>query len=215
MERHMLMNHTVLVQLFSPDNLIWFSMFLYTLSFIPQIWENYQRKSGTGLSDYFLLAYLNTYIAIIYYIFCLHLPIAYEVACLSQVTATLILIGQRLYYNHSPESGFFRKIYVANLLGALIFVPFALICATFLGHVFGWISFILTLLNQLPQVIKIIQSKSVVGFSFMFVLLMAIAAGAELYGAIKLGLPTQTVLSAVRGLAFFIIFSGLFLKYRE
>lgn len=211
----MLLNHITLVQLFSPHNLIWFSMFLYTLSFIPQIWENYTRKSGTGLSDYFLLAYLNTYIAIIYYIFCLHLPLAYQVACLSQVLATLILIGQRLYYNHSPESNFFKKIYAANIVGAFIFVPFALICATFLGHIFGWISLILTLLNQLPQVIKIVQSKSVIGFSFMFVLIMAIAAGAEFYAAIKLDLPMQTVLSAARGLVFFIIFSGLFLKYQE
>lgn len=209
------MNHTILVQLFSPHNLIWVSMFLYTLSFVPQIWENYKRKSGTGLSDYFLLAYLNTYIAIIYYIFCLNLPIAYKVACLLQIIATLILIGQRLYYNHSSESRFLKKIYVANILGACIFVPFALMCATLLGHFLGWISLVLTLLNQLPQVIKIIQSKSVVGFSFMFVLIMAIAAGAEFYAAIKLDLPMQTILSAARGLVFFIIFSSLFLKYRE
>lgn len=189
-------------------------MLLYTLCFLPQIIENYRVKSGTGLSDYFLLAYLNTYIALIYYVFSLNLPLAYKIACPAQGIATLILIGQRLYYNHSSESKFYGLIYLANLLCSLIFIPFAITNPMHTGHIFGWLSFILTLLNQMPQVIRVISTKSVTGFSYMFILITACAAGIELYTALALGLPMQTVLSAARGLMYFVIFSFLFKLYK-
>ena len=140
-----------LIHFFSPQILVWLAMLLYTVSFLPQIIENYRLKSGTGLSDYFLLAYLNTYITLIYYIFCLNLPIAYKIACPAQGIATLILIVQRLYYNHSSDSRFYGFIYLANFLGSLIFIPIAIINPTHTGHIFGWVSFILILLNQMPD----------------------------------------------------------------
>ncbi len=206
-----------LTQIFSPQILVWLAMLLYTLCFLPQIIENYRIKSGTGLSDYFLLAYLNTYITLIYYVFCLNLPIAYKIACPAQGIATIILIAQRLYYNHSETHGakFYGLIYGANLLGALIFIPLAIMHPTHAGHIFGWISFILILLNQMPQVFRVIATKSVAGFSYMFILIMAGAAGIELYTSLVLGLPMQTILSAARGLLYFVIFSALFLMYHR
>lgn len=201
-------------------------MSLYTLCFLPQIIENYRVKSGTGLSDYFLLAYLNTYITLNYYVFCLNLPIAYKIACPAQGIATLILISQRLYYNHSnnqdklsgpkfSDSRFYGLIYITNLLGSLIFIPVAIVYPNHAGHIFGWISFILILLNQMPQVFRVIATKSVAGFSYMFVLITAFAAGIELYTSLALGLPMQTVLSAARGLVYFAIFSVLFLLFKN
>ncbi len=204
-----------LIKIFSPQTLVWLAMALYTLSFLPQIIENYKIKSGTGLSDYFLLAYLNTYITLIYYIFCLNLPIAYKIACPAQGIATLILIGQRLYYNHSSNSTFYGLIYIANSIGSLIFIPLAIMSPTNIGHIFGWISFILILFNQMPQVLRVISTKSVAGFSYMFILIMAFAAAIETYTAVALGLPMQTILSAARGLVYFVIFSVLFLMYKE
>ncbi|MFA6535367.1 MAG: PQ-loop domain-containing transporter [Candidatus Babeliales bacterium] len=204
-----------LIEIFSPQILVWLAMMLYTLSFLPQIIENYRLKSGTGLSDYFLLAYLNTYITLIYYIFCLNLPIAYKIACPAQGIATLILIWQRLYYNHSSDSKFYGTIYITNFLISLIFIPLAIMSPTHIGHIFGWISFILILLNQMPQVLRVISTKSVAGFSYMFILIMAFAAAIETYTALALGLPMQTILSAVRGLIYFAIFSVLFLMYKE
>ncbi|MFH1254278.1 MAG: PQ-loop domain-containing transporter [bacterium] len=204
-----------LTQIFSPQVLVWLAMTLYSLSFLPQIIENYKIKSGTGLSDYFLLAYLNTYITLIYYIFCLNLPIAYKIACPLQFIATLILIGQRLYYNHSSNSSLFGLIYLANLIGSLIFIPIAIMSPNYTGHIFGWISFILILLNQMPQVLKVFSTKSVAGFSYMFILIMAVAAAIETYTALALGLPMQTLLSAARGLIYFVIFSVLFLMYKK
>ena len=215
-----------LTQFFSSQILVWLAMLLYTLGFLPQIIENYRIKSGTGLSDYFLLAYLNTYITLIYYVFCLNLPVAYKIACPAQGIATVILIAQRLYYNQSQDSGnppssrfsgsrFYGLIYGANLLGSLIFIPVAIMYPTHTGQVFGWISFILILLNQMPQVFRVISTKSVAGFSYLFILIMAFAAGIELYTSLVLGLPMQTILSAARGLIYFAIFSVLFLLFKK
>lgn len=202
-------------QFFSPQILVWLAMLLYTLSFLPQIIENYKIKSGSGLSDYFLLAYLNTYITLNYYVFCLNLPIAYKIACPAQGIATLILITQRVYYTHASQSKFYGAIYLANLLGSLIFMPIAIMHPTHTGHIFGWISFILILVNQMPQVIRIISTKSVAGFSYKFILIMAIAAGIETYTSLALALPMQTILSAARGLIYFAIFSVLFWMYKK
>jgi uncharacterized protein with PQ loop repeat len=202
-----------LTQILSPQHLISLSMLLYILSFLPQVIENYQIKSGTGLSDYFLIAALNTYITLTYYVFCLNLPMAYKIACPAQGILVLILIAQRLYYNHSPESGFYKKIYIVNLIGSLIFIPFAIIDPVHTGHIFGWISFILVISNQMPQVFRVISTKSVAGFSFMFILVSAVAAMLELYVSLILGLPLQTVFSASRGIVYFVIFSTLFCKY--
>lgn len=202
-----------LTQLLLPQNLVWLAMFMYTLCFLPQIIENYKLKSGTGLSDYFLLAYLNTYITINYYTFCLDLPLAYKIACPAQGIATLILIIQRLYYNHSDGSKTYGFIYITNLLVSLIFVPLAIINPIHTGHIFGWIAFILILLNQMPQVIRVIKTKSVAGFSYMFVLITGLAAATEIYSALALNLPLQTILSAARGLMYFAIFSLLFWMY--
>lgn len=204
-----------LTEFLSPKNLVWMAQLLYILCFVPQILENYNRKSGAGLSDYFLLAYLNTYITLMFYIFCLGLPAAYSVMCPIQGVATLVLIAQRLYYNNSPDASFYKKIYLANLLLPLIFVPFALLYPNPIGHAFGWISFIIILLNQMPQVVKVIRTRSVAGFSYMFVLIVALAAGTELYSALALGLPMQTILSAARGLMYFVIFSALFIAYEK
>jgi uncharacterized protein with PQ loop repeat len=197
----------------SPNNLVWLAQILYTICFIPQIWENYTVKSGKGLSDYFLLAYLNTYVTLIYYVFCLGLPLAYKVLNPLQCAATIIVIIQRLYYNNSPGSKFYRNIYVINIFGSLLFLPLAYCYPSIIGHVFGWISFFIILLNQMPQVVKLIRTKSVAGFSYLFVLITTVAALTELYAGLMLGLPMQTVLSAARGLLYFSIFTVLFLMY--
>ncbi len=199
----------------SPQILVWTAQILYLLCFIPQIIENYRLKTGKGLSDFFLLAYLNTFIALFYYIFCLNLPMAYKVLVPTQGLAGLILIIQRLYYNNTPESKFYGFVYLANILAAALFLLPAIINPVYIGHLFGLVSFILILINQLPQVIKVISDKSVKGFSYFFVLITAIAAATELYTAFILHLPMQTILSASRGLVYFAIFSVLFWIYKE
>jgi uncharacterized protein with PQ loop repeat len=199
----------------SPQILVWLAQSLYFLCFIPQIIENYRLKTGKGLSDFFLLAYLNTFIALFYYIFCLNLPMAYKILVPTQGLAGLILIIQRLYYNNTPESKFYGFVYLANILAALFFIPPAIVNPVYIGHIFGWGSFILILVNQLPQVIRVMSTKSVRGFSYLFVLITASAAATELYTALILHLPMQTILSASRGLVYFAIFSVLFWMYKE
>jgi uncharacterized protein with PQ loop repeat len=196
----------------SPQHMASLSMLLYTLSFLPQIIENYKDKAGTGLSDYFLLAYLHTYMMLLFYIFSLHINIAYKIACPLQAVAVLILIGQRLYYNRQQQN-LLRMFYLINILAYVIFVPFVLLYPTYMGHLLGWTSFVLGLINQLPQLLKVYWAQSFQGFSYLFVLIMGLAAVAEFYAAIKLGLPLQTICTAGKGCIFFICFSYLFVIY--
>ena len=188
------------------------SMLLYTLSFVPQIVENYKCRSGTGLSDYFLLAYVHTYMVLLFYIFGLHINIAYKIACPLQAIAVLILVLQRLYYDGN-KAGHMGLMYAANILIYSVFVPIVFFDPIRLGHMFGWISVLLTLVNQVPQIIKIWRSKSVEGFSYILVFVMGLAALCELYSSVSLGLPMQTVISAARGVVYFIVFSFLFCLY--
>lgn len=196
----------------SPQHMASLSMLLYTLSFLPQIVENYRAKSGNGLSDYFLLAYLHTYMTLLIYIFSLHVNIAYIIACPLQALALVILIGQRLYYSREQGSSL-GMFYLMNVLIYIIFTPVILLCPIHAGHALGWASFILGLINQLPQLLKVYWAKSVQGFSYLFVLIMGLAAVAELYAAVRLGLPLQTICMACKGFIFFMLFSYLFVKY--
>jgi uncharacterized protein with PQ loop repeat len=193
----------------SPQYMASLSMLLYTLSFLPQIVENYRDKSGTGLSDYFLLAYLHTYVMLLFYIFSLHINIAYKIACPLQALAVLILIWQRFYYNRQ-QSNLLRMFYLMSISVYIIFVPFALLYPVIIGQVLGWGSFVLGLINQLPQLLKVYWTKSVQGFSYLFIFIMGLAAVAELYAAVRLGLPLQTICTAAKGFIFFILFSYLF-----
>jgi uncharacterized protein with PQ loop repeat len=129
-----------------------------------------------------------------------------------QAVAVLILIGQRLYYNRQQQN-LLRMFYLINILAYVIFVPFVLLYPTYMGHLLGWTSFVLGLINQLPQLLKVYWAQSFQGFSYLFVLIMGLAAVAEFYAAIKLGLPLQTICTAGKGCIFFICFSYLFVIY--
>jgi uncharacterized protein with PQ loop repeat len=71
---------------------------------------------------------------------------------------------------------------------------------------FGWITFVLSLVNQLPQVFKIYHEKSVVGFSFLFVAFTGFAAVIETLAAFAAHLPIPSCVMALRGVVLFVIF---------
>lgn len=193
---------------------LWVAQICYLACFIPQIITNFRMKSGKGISEFLLICFLNTYLFFMFYIFGLHLPMAYKIIVPLQGLATLILIGQRMYYDPAE---FNQKWvwYTLNILLFVLVVPYALKEPIAVATHFGWITFVLSLVNQLPQVFKIYREKSVIGFSFLFVAFTGFAAVVETIAVFVAHLPIPSCVMALRGVVLFFIFSGLFLMYRN
>ena len=195
------------------DVVAWAALFFYFACFIPQIIENYRIKSTRGLSKYSMVAYFFGYFAVIYYIFCLDLILPYKIVVPMEFAAMAVIVGQRFYYD-----GLFTDMtFFYGILGSTIFTlmlaPVAFYYPMTVGAVCGWLSLALFIAHPIPQVVKNFRERSVEGFSFGFVTLLAIAVTCELIVALVRGLPLQTLCMALKGLFFYIIFCVQFWLY--
>lgn len=193
--------------------LMWVALVCYFVCLIPQIITNYRLKSGTGVSEFMLLGYLNAYLFMMFYIFGMQLPLAYLVMAPAALGATLVLIIQRLYYDQAAPKHL-HILYASNIAFFACCLPFAFQHPLEVGMAFGWCNFILSVVNQLPQIAKIHKARSVVGFSFMFVVFNGIAAVCETIAAFAAHLPLPTCVNAVRAFVLFLIFCWQFYRYR-
>jgi uncharacterized protein with PQ loop repeat len=205
--------------LMAPSHLLelsmWVAQFFYFVCFVPQIITNFRAKSGTGVSDLLLAFYFNAYLFLLYYIFGLHLPTAYQVMVPLQTLATIVLIVQRVYYAQGAESSKLLRFYLLNTVFFAVILPFALRNPMSIAEPFGWFSFVAAFASQAPQVVKIHRQKNVAGFNFGFVFFLALAASIELVTALAAHLPPQTLCGAVRGLVMASIMSLQFVWYRD
>ncbi|MFH1832175.1 MAG: PQ-loop repeat-containing protein [bacterium] len=178
---------------------LWASQVFYFACFVPQIIINYSMGSCSGLSDVLLFGYLNGYFAFFYYLYCSSFSAFDEVMTVLQFFAILILVLQRFYYSRTTASAnrFFVLIF-ANFLLASFFIPFAYKNPQLVGNIGGWVAAIFFCLSQLFQIFKIHISKSVAGFSFLFVFLILFGAILELVVAYVLKYPMQSRLGLWR-----------------
>lgn len=194
------------------DLFLWTAQIGYLLSLIPQILINKKQRSGKGVSQLLLFGYLNGYLCWFYYIFFFNLPFAYKVLVPPQMIATGLLIWHRVYYDKEWLAGF---LYAINIAFFIALFPFVKNNPHEWGSAMGWASLVWASVNLLPQVIKIHMEKSVVGFSFSFVLFNLLATSSEALGALFCGLPIQSLLSGIRGILFCLVFIVQFVLYRE
>lgn len=160
-----------------------------------------------------MAAYFIGYFSIIYYIFCIDLILPYKIIVPMEFGAMVVIVGQRFYYD-----GFFSDMpFFYTILGSTFFTlmlaPLALYYPYELGTVCGWFSLAMFTAHPIPQVIKIFRERSVEGFSFGFVTLLALAVTCELCVALVRGLPIQTLFMALKGLFFYVIFCIQFWFY--
>lgn len=188
------------------------SQSLYMTCLLPQVVTNYKIKSGTGLSDLFAIGYLNGHFAQLFYVFCLNLPIGYKIFVPVQFLIVLVLIFQRLYYDRFANRAL-TLFYAVNIACAIALIPVACRIPLLCGTTNGWLSLIIFSLSQIPQVYKIYTTRSVQGFSIMFVVVMGCGSVLELLGSIFLGLPIQTIFNAVRNTTFVAACLGAFFLY--
>jgi len=193
---------------------IWVSQMFYFIGFIPQIILNYRLKSARGLSDLYIFAFFNGYLADIYYIFCLDFPIQYRIMIPVCAVAIGIIVLQRFYYGApGPARTRLAFLYLTNIAIFMAVFPYAVSHTHLVGHIAGWVTTLIWSTYQLPQIIKLLTQRSVQGFSFALTTMCALAALLEGIAALILGLPSQTLINTGRGVLFYFIFCVQFLLF--
>ncbi|MBM3886332.1 PQ-loop repeat-containing protein [Candidatus Dependentiae bacterium] len=200
--------------------LVWLAQIFYIVCFIPQIMENFRQHSEKGLSDYFLIGNLNSYIFLAFDIVCNRYPWPYLITSAIQLLGISVLIFQRFYYDFSAKGARqkaqrFFIFYVLNVIGALAMIPFALKYAHFMGEFSAWMVIILVASGMIPQAYKIYKAKSVEGFSFLFITLFSMASLCEFILCVKLNLPLPYLLYTIQDLVLFFIFVVQFVIYAK
>lgn len=198
------------------STLVWLAQIFYITCFIPQIMENLRQHSEKGLSDYFLIGSLNSYIFLAYDIFCNRYPWPYMITSAIQLIGITVLIIQRFYYDFSgARAKRFFIFYLLNVIGALSMIPFAQAHPHFMGEFSAWMVIILVGAGMVPQAYKIYKAKSVEGFSFLFITLFSMASFCEFILCLNLDLAFPYMLYTVQDLVMFIVFLIQFLLYAK
>ncbi len=196
--------------------LVWLAQIFYIICFIPQIVENFRQHSERGLSDYFLIGNLNSYIFLAFDIFCNQYPWPYMITSAIQLLGISILISQRFYYDFSGlRARRFFIFYLLNVIGALLMIPFAQAHPHFMGEMSAWLVIILVGAGMIPQAFKIYRAKSVEGFSFLFITLFCMASFCEFILCVSLDLSLPYLLYTVQDLIMFVVFVIQFLLYAK
>ncbi|HEX2978135.1 MAG TPA: PQ-loop repeat-containing protein [Candidatus Babeliales bacterium] len=183
-------------------------------SMIPQIILNYRLANVHGLSDMMLTGNLIMNLCGIFFIFCCELPLVYQLLGSVGFLLFLVVLVQRIFYDWPRSTYFF--IVIASIISLFASsIPLVMRHPYFYGSILGWFGFWAQFLYLFPQLIKIIQTKSVEGFSFAFITLLTLANLFELIGALILNLPFNIIANDIRGLMMYVLFCILFGKYRK
>lgn len=193
--------------------LIWVSQACYILCLVPQIIKNTKMGTTVGFSDVLLFGFLNGYFAVFYYLFCLKLPFAYKAMNTVQFVALLGLVAQRIHYDESISYKRFEYCLWGNSAAALFFLPIAMVNPAIVGMIAGWLAAAFFSMSYISQIVRIFVTKSVAGFSFLFVLITLLGVVLELIAANILGLPSQTHATLWRALVVCCIFLVQFKLY--
>lgn len=197
--------------------LAWIAVFTYFVAAASQALTNHKLKSTEGLSDSFIIFYLNTYILLMYYIFLLDLPMPYRIMEPLTGLIIIIIVFQRFWYNPWERSKHLIP-YLTISSGIAFF--FAILVRThpgLIGHGTGWASCFFDTVTLIPQIIKMHRTKSVEGFSFLFATAIALANGIEVIASIynPESIPFQTVVMGAKGIIIYVICVIQFFIYSQ
>ena len=193
--------------------LIFINQAVYCYSIIPLILENYRLKTARGLSDWLVMGFFNSFVAMLFYFFCLGLPVSYRLSVATQVILVGIIIIQRFWYDSFSYKKLLIGVYLANFLTAVMIIPAAFAWPYQIGNIAGWMGLLLVIANRIPQIIKIEREKTVYGFSYQFALLLGIASMMEISIVLWYHLPVQTLLTGSWALLSFFIFTWQFYRF--
>lgn len=189
---------------------------LYCYASFPQIIANYRNKTGHILSDFYLMMLFNTYAMLMFYFFCVPLqPVCYKLSVAVQFFATVVLVVQRFYYHRDERWSLIFALFLVNSGFYLGFIPWAAYTPVSTGNVAGWIACGLILINRIPQIIHFYRTKSVEGFSPLFLIAFGSAGIMEMAIVIAYRLPVQTLCMAAIGFMGIVTMSYQYRLYRR
>lgn len=196
--------------------LLYVAGFFLTASSLAQAYLNYRLKSTQGLSAWMM--YFSTITATIYTLFVYHFPHPYShrIASFMTQAAAYVLVFQQFYYADPYfKVRWWRTVYLFTGLGiAGIYLPFWWYdVLPLLGHMWGWLVFVLAALVQLPQLYYNWERKTMHGFSLGFVILQLIGIFITLGACVVFNLPQQTWWNTLRGLVYYCIYIVQFIMY--
>jgi len=194
---------------------VWIALLIFLMSMMSQLILNFRLKTTQGLSDLFILGFLNSQSCYIGFTYSLDLPLVYKVMNPLYGMLILILIVQRFLYARQYANNKILPVYVINFFLALSVIVYAAQYSVWLGHMLGWIPIFICLAMEMSQLSKIYRAKSVRGFSLYFVIISIAAYSFEFVSALILKLPKQVLLTDLRGMMVFSLFLIPFVLYRE
>jgi len=203
------------VNIISYGWMAWIPFTIYYFSGIPQILLNHRNRSTAGLSYRTIFFDYTGNFSTTIYTFLLGLPLACRVMeplCLLNIG---VLVAQCFYYCREKES---RQFLVASYATLHLVAGIMLLAAWWyplaIGNAMGWISVVVQIFTQLPQILKNHARKSVQGLSFAYVSLLGFAGIMEMVISVLLELPIQNVFNGLRAVGYYVVLCYQFKRYR-
>lgn len=194
----------------------WIPFTIYYFSGIPQILLNYKNRSTSGLSYRMVFFDYTGAMSTTIYTFLLMLPFACRVMeplCMVNIST---LVFQCFYYCREKEARYFLfASYAALHMVTGVMLVVAWWYPLEIGNAMGWISVVVQLFTQLPQILKNKARRSVKGLSFAYISLLGFAGLLEVIITFMLHLPIQNLLNGIRAVGYYLILCGQFYWFRR
>ena len=206
----------VFSKIFFANFLILLANSIFVFSLIPQISLNHRIKSTKGLSDFFILITLNCQFIYLIYTFIADLPLIYKIINPIYAVLVLIIIFQRFYFldKSNSEKGVLR-FYGFNVCALIFFAKFIFDGHPDFAYQLIWFPIMIGLWKKVPQIFKVYQTKSVYGFSLLFIILSCSSCLLETFAGIILDLPLPVLLNGTKGILINLIFIIQFWLYKN
>lgn len=194
----------------------WIPVSLFLIGPWAQIIRNWQAQSTQGVSYRSVFLIVSGLSCTVLYNNFMHMPLAYRTMH-PLILATWLVVAMQEYC-YGKDKKIHRNMKIGYSMLAGLFVSVLMWGQTYplrAGMAMGWTLAFLLAIFQIPQVLKNIRRKSVEGLSFTYLSILALGSTIELCVAYWKLLPLQSVLNAVRGICFYVIFVYQFVLYAK
>lgn len=195
--------------------LTWVINILFCGALIPQILLDKRMRSTRGISDAMLFFLYVGYAWNTIYVFCAGMPLAYKIFVPLTFMLSLVLVYQRFYYNCPKSTPKLKYAYVTHGVGWCAALPMAALFPAKAGLFVGWSIFVIWILFQLPQIIRLYRTRDTSGFSPLFPGMLLLGMGLELTSGVMLGFPLSSIFNSLRAVIGYSIMLYLYYKFNR